>query len=850
MVRRAFEAANKIGDLTCAAYCCNQLNAHLLADGDPLAETQREAENGLAFAQKMRFGFIIDVISTQLALIRTLRGLTPKFGCLDDERFDELQIERRLVGNPDVALGECWYWIRKLQARYFAGDYAAALDAASQVQRLLWTSPSPLESAEFHLYGALSHAACCDSATTDPRQQHVEALTAHHRQLEAWAENRPENFESRAALVGAEIARLEGRELDAMRLYEGAIQSARANGFVHHEALAHELAGCFYLQRGFETAGSAHLGHARACYALWGADGKVQQLDELYPRLRQDEPLPDSRATIAAPVEQLELATVLKVSQAVSGEIVLEKLVETVLRTAIAHAGAERGVLIVPRGDDLWIRADARASGSAIAVGCREAPISSTELPESIVRYSARSHECVSVDDASAPGEFSNDAYLRREQSKSVLCLPLLQQGQMMALLYLENHLAAGVFTPARMAVLHVVASQAAMSLEKAQLYEELQKREAKIRRLVDAEIVGVVISNLDGRVIDANDALLKMVGYTRDDLTSGRIMWTDWTPPEWRAVSERAVAQIAAEGKCDLFEKEYVRKDGSRVPVLIAAAAIDETKTENLVFVLDLTERKRAEAAQKCAEAELRQAQTALAHRQRVSMLGEVAASLAHEIRQPIAALMIDATACLRALADHRVDVPEARRAASRIVKEATWADEIITRTSALYRKDTTQRERVDVNAVIRDMAVLLQHEAAASSVSIRTEIADGLPDVIADRVQLQQVFMNLMLNAIEAMKDTGGDLTITSEMREPGELVISVSDKGVGLPMYTPGTIFDAFVTTKPQGTGMGLAITRSIVDAHGGRLWASANAGPGATFFFTLLADGAEQAPSRSL
>ena len=268
------------------------------------------------------------------------------------------------------------------------------------------------------------------------------------------------------------------------------------------------------------------------------------------------------------------------------------------------------------------------------------------------------------------------------------------------------------------------------------------------------------------------------------------------------------------------------------------------------IAFVLDLTERKRAEDARTRAEADLHQARTALAHRQRVSMLGEVAASLAHEIRQPIAALTIDATACLRALADNRVDMPEARRAASRIVKEATWADEIISRTSALYRKDTTQRERVDVNAVIRDMAVLLQQEAAASSVSIRTELADGLPEVPADRVQLQQVCMNLMLNAIEAMKDTGGDLTIRSEMREPGELLISVSDKGVGLPMDTPGTIFDAFVTTKPQGTGMGLAITRSIVDAHGGRLWASANTGPGATFCFTLLADAAEQPPSRSL
>jgi signal transduction histidine kinase len=150
----------------------------------------------------------------------------------------------------------------------------------------------------------------------------------------------------------------------------------------------------------------------------------------------------------------------------------------------------------------------------------------------------------------------------------------------------------------------------------------------------------------------------------------------------------------------------------------------------------------------------------------------------------------------------------------------------------------------RVDINTVIREMALLLQHEAAAHVVSIRTVLADGLADVLADRVQLQQVLMNLMLNAIEAMKDTGGDLTITSETRDPGELLISVSDTGVGLPTDSPDTMFDAFVTTKPHGTGMGLAITRSIVDAHGGRLWARPKIGPGAAFFFTLAADAGEQ------
>ena len=857
MLRRAFEVAIKTGDLTCAGFCCFQLNAQLLADGEPLAEIQREAEHGLAFAREIQFGLIIQIISGQLGLIRTLRGLTRTFGVLDRDQFDELPIEQRLADNPARSVPSDYkghapvvvgHWIRTLQARYLAGDYAAAVEAASQVEQVPERS---IQAVEWHFYGALSHAACCDSTTADQRQPHVEAMAAHHRPLAIRAEVSPEHFEPRAALVGAELARVEGREFEALRLYERAIHAARASGFVHHEALGHELAGRFYLQRGFETAGAAHLGHARACYALWGADGKVRQLDERYPHLRQAESAPDARGTIESPVEHLELTTVLNVSQAVSGELVLDKLVETLLRTAIEHAGAERGVLIEPRGEALWIRAEGSTSGSAIPIVLRDVPFDGAALPESVVRYAARVHEAVNLDDASTHGEFSNDEYIRREHAKSVLCLPLLQQGRLMAVLYLENNVAAGVFTPARMAVLNVLAAQAAMSLEKSRLFHELQQREAKIRRLFEANIIGIFIYHLDGRITEANDAFLRIVGYDRDDLVAGRLRWTDLTPPEWLERDRRMhVPQLETFGVLQPFEKEYFRKDGSRVPVLLGAATFGAQVGEGVAFVLDLTERKRAEDARTRAEAELQQARGALAHRQRVSLLGEVAASLAHEIKQPIAAAQIDSKVCLRALADDHLNVELAREAAARLLKDAMRADEIIKRTTALYKKDATHRERVDINAVIRETTLLFQHEARASSVAIRTKLAEKIPDVMADRVQLQQILMNLMLNAIEAMKATGGDLTITSEMREPRELLISVSDQGVGLPTEAPGTMFDAFVTTKPQGTGMGLAITRSIVDAHGGRLWASANTGPGATFFFTLVADAAKHPPSRSL
>jgi predicted ATPase len=285
LVRRAFEIANKVGDLTFAAYSCNNLNTNLLGSGDPLDYVELEVENGLSFSKKARFGLVVDIIAAQRGLVRTLRGSTTEFGSFNDQQFDESQFEQHLASDPRLALPECWYWIRKLQARFFAEDYLSAIEASVNAQRLLWTSPSFFEVAEFHLYSALCRAALCALVMPEQRQQHFEALTTHHKQLEIWAENCPENFETRAKLVAAEIARLAGRELDAMDLYEKAIVSAQANGLVHNEALANELAGRFYLGRKLEKNGYVHLRDARACYALWGADGKVRQLDRLYPHL-------------------------------------------------------------------------------------------------------------------------------------------------------------------------------------------------------------------------------------------------------------------------------------------------------------------------------------------------------------------------------------------------------------------------------------------------------------------------------------------------------------------------------------------------------------------------------------
>ena len=816
------------------------MNTNLLAAGDPLAEVEREAEHGLAFAQKARFGLAIDCIATQLGLIRTLRGLTPTFGSFDDEQFDEPRIERRFSENPDLAFAECWYWIRKLQARFFAGDYASAIEASSRAQRLLWTSPSYFEMAEYVFYSALSHAASCDAAPADQRQQHVDAFAAHHRQLQVWAENCPDNFENRAALVGAEIARIEGRELDAMRLYEQAIRSARANGFIHNEALAYELAARFYAARGFEKIARVYLQDARYGYLRWGADGKVRQLEQLHPHLR-DAPVPASpTTTIGAPVEQLDVGTVLKAAQAVSGEIVLGKLIETLLRIAIEHAGAERGLLILFPGDEPRIAAEATTGRGQVEVTLRQTAVSPAELPESVLHYVIRTRESVILDDASAQNPFSADEYICQKHARSVLCLPLVKQAKLIGVLYLENNLASHVFTPARISVLELLASQAAISLENARLYNDLQEREARIRRLVDSNIIGIVIWDVQGRIIDANQAFLDMVGYGREDLVSGRLRWTELTPAEWRDADEQIIAELKAVGTLQPREKEYFRKDGSRVPVLVARALFEWNRDEGVSFVIDMTDRKRAEERLRASEQRLLDAQMELAHVTRVTTLGELTASIAHEVNQPLAAVVANAEACLRWLDRGTPDLDAARRSVEWIIDDGNRASEVIRRVRALANKTSIEKVPLDINDVVREVIALVQRELISHQVSLRMELAPALPMILGDRVQLQQVIINLVMNGIEAMQsvtDRPRELVIRSRQDETQQVLVSVTDCGVGISAENADRLFNAFFTTKSSGMGMGLSICRSIMEAHGGRLWATANVPHGATFQFTL-------------
>jgi len=311
-----------------------------------------------------------------------------------------------------------------------------------------------------------------------------------------------------------------------------------------------------------------------------------------------------------------------------------------------------------------------------------------------------------------------------------------------------------------------------------------------------------------------------------------------DRTHPDDRMHLRHILDRASMERSEFMAEHRLMLADGSVKYVRAVARWSTGDGPEKSVFigaVTDVTERKRTEEER----ARLRQQEADLARMSRVSMMGELAASLAHEIKQPITAAVMHANACTRWLRRDAPDVEEACAAASAIVAAAMRASDIIDRVGSLYRRETPQRELVQLNEIVREMTALLGDRASQNSISIRTKLDLGLPATTADRVQLQQVLMNLMLNGIEAMQDTGGELIVTSKRTEDGQLLISVRDAGSGLPVKEGERYFEAFFTTKPQGTGMGLSISRRIIESHGGRLWASANTGRGATFQFTLPA-----------
>jgi predicted ATPase/signal transduction histidine kinase len=478
LARRAFQHALQAGDFQVACYASSHIVADRLSAGHELEEVYQDSIARLDFVVKSRFGGVADIIRMMQAYAQQLRGLSRSFDTMDGEGFSEEAFESGTT-LKFVVTARCWYWILKMQSRFMCGAYAEAREAGDKAAALASSSPGFIQLLDLHLFRALTLAACFAELKPEEQGPVLEAIRGHHQQLAEWAGFCPENFHAPERMAFAELARITGREGEALRAYEEALESAQEQGFIQHVAVASELAARFGRERRLPTLADCFARKAREAYLRWGARGKARQLDTQWPHLlaatSAEGTITDTDST------QIDAVTVVKAQQAISGEILLERLAATLVRVAIENAGAQRGALLLPRGEKLSVVAVSGTSPEETAQGSIE-----SSLPWNLISYVRRAREHVLIGDASQPHPFSGDAWLEQGKVRSVLCLPLLRQEEFRGVLYLENNLATNAFSPARISLLGHIATQAAISIENARLYADIQRAEAALRRAND----------------------------------------------------------------------------------------------------------------------------------------------------------------------------------------------------------------------------------------------------------------------------------------------------------------------------------------------------------------------------
>jgi len=547
-----------------------------LAAGMHLDELQKAIESALAYARRAKFYLVVVMQQGLLALVESLRGVPPTPG---------EQIPQGDLDDPMLAMAACWTWIRAIEKGIFEGDERAAQVALDKASALIWTTPTFFERAEYEFWAAIARAASGDR----------EGTALHQAKLLEWAKDCPETFTTRVELVAAELARLEGRDFDAQRGYESALTEARANGFVHLEALTHELAARFCQRRGLETSAEAHLDRARRAYRRWGAFGVVRRLD----RRNGSSDASSETSAVITPLQELDLATVVEMSRTVSSEIVPDRLVERLLGLAVEHAGATRALFVVAtkRGGHSIV-AEAVVDPDGVRIASSDTLTREGNLPESILRYVLRTRESVIIDDAVGPNPFGGDQYLRRRQARSVLCLPLIKQAQLIGALYLENALTSHVFTPDRIGVLRLLVSQAAISLENARLYAELCRAELIQSEAQRLSRTGSFTWNFADDEITLSDEACRIYGFEPNTRPSfqdyvGRIHPDD--RDKTRADADRFVgAKLPWES-----ERRLLLPDGTlrHVHIFGIGAPTRSGRTWELMgAVMDVTATKRAE--------------------------------------------------------------------------------------------------------------------------------------------------------------------------------------------------------------------------------------------------------------
>ncbi|MGE7990768.1 trifunctional serine/threonine-protein kinase/ATP-binding protein/sensor histidine kinase [Pseudomonas sp. NPDC089554] len=690
----AIDSAGLSGDLAMACYACNHAVSDALVMGQQLAEIGQEIERGLVIVRRYGYRDVEHILLAQQTFVADLRG--GPGACRDSS---DAALQQARSARPGSGTARFFQNLFAGMAAFYLGDIRQASACLEHAGQDAWAVPAHINLADYQLFQALT----LGSPEAPGSPEHKLARLGELRQrFSQWAQFNPVTFRNKVLLIEGLVARLQGDGLSAIRCFDQSQIAAAAAGFIHEQAIAHEQLAEVCIPSGLISGANLHLRIARDCFHIWGAAGKVRQLETLHPFLRTQPIQETFRATTQV---NLDLEAGIEAARALSEEVLLEGLIETLMGQLTQHAGADHGALLIVSGAEFQMAALADIDDKGLRVSMEHCQKFMTQAPRSIINATLRTKKPLLLHDAQAdcPEAFRQDLHARG--ARSVLCLPLVIQGVLIGLVYLENRLVPNLFGGQRLAMLEILAAQAAVSLQTAKFYTRL-------------------------------------------------------------AEDNQTRAQM---------------------------------------------------------EAELRRSRAELARSAHLQVMNELSASIAHEISQPLLGIASNAAASLRWLRRDSPDLHEAMAGLEDIRADSERAANIVRALRSLAKQAPMQLKPLKLDELILQVIRLASTDARKSAVNVHAQLNAGVT-VQADPVQIQQLVFNLITNALEALAGYRGDgvLRICSHVFGD-EVQVTVDDNGPGIPDPAREQVFEAFHTTKPGGLGMGLAICRSVVQAHGGRLQA---------------------------
>ena len=879
VLMKGYHTGFETGDLTPANLCFGNVGTQMFAYGETLPNVSAQLQKVTNVAYKNKV-FIIDIAYGYQQLVQFLMTGDEQYALTDDTFAKEQQ--QRIKTNNTIA----FIMHVRLHKTFWFGNYTAALEIAKPAESTLALIPGYiLEFEHYFLYPLVLTALYADASEID-QAEYFQKIEWCEQKMKVWAENAPENFLHRYLLIQAEKSRITGNEMDAMRLYDQAIQLAKKDEFVQNAALGNELAARFWLDNGKEDFASIYMRQAHYLYGQWGATAKVQDLEAKYPqllvttrKLKIFEPTVITMAVKSTTTQftsstPLDLASIMKAAQTLSGEMVLSRLLEKMMHIVIENAGAEKGFLLLPKQDSWFIEAQGHVDSSDTTV-LQKLPLEESEqVSANIVHYVARTQENVVLHDATQEGSFTRDTYIVKHHPKSVLCVPLLNQRQLTGILYLENNLTTWAFTANRLEMLNMLSSQIAISIENSLLYNDLEQKVAERTRVLEQEIaerkrVKEVLqksNSLLSSVIESPDNIIIFVLDTNYNYLSFNMAHVEEMKKVYDVdieIGQHILAYISREDDRLKAEENYKRvlKGERFVKIekygqfnnrfwyeLIFNPIYDTTHhvTGFTVFVTNISERKQAEEAlQKAKEA------AEVANQAKSTFL----ASMSHELRTPLNGILgfaqiLQRDSSITSKQQHGLNVIE--QSGNHLL---ALINDVLDLAKVEAGKVELCKTDFNLPSLLNGVSELIEIKTKDKGVAFYLKTMDELPKAVhGDERRLRQILLNLLGNAIKFTDQ--GSVTLRVSVNEGNHhfnegnqigmplrmISFKIEDTGVGISPENLETIFKPFEQVGEQarqakGTGLGLAIAKNLVELMGGQLSVSSQVNVGTQFWFEL-------------